>query len=75
MITAILKKVFDDHDKDSITTPSNFIPSFDKFALKSFNWLFYDCKISRSLVVNYLFSLSDHYLPKVIMKTINIALL
>ncbi len=75
MVAAIVRKAFDDHDNNITTGPSNYTPTLDKFALKAFNRLSHDREISRPLVASYLLNLSDHYSPKAIMKTINIALL
>ncbi len=75
MTAAIVKKAFDDHDKDSTNSLANYIPSLDKFTLKVFNQLSPDREISRPLVASYLLDLLDHYSPKVNMKTINIATL
>ena len=37
MVTAILRKAFNDYDKDSINSPANYTLSFDKITLKTFN--------------------------------------
>ncbi len=75
MAVAIMKKAFNDHDNKITTGPSNYTPTLDKFALKAFNQLSHDRKISGPLVASSLLNLPDHYLPKAIVKTINIALL
>ena len=75
MAAAIVRKAFDNHDKDSTSTPANYIPTRDKFALKAFNWLSYNQEISGPLVASYLLNLLDHYFRKENVKTINIALL
>ena len=75
MTAAIMKKAFDNHDNNIMTGPSNYIPTFDKFALKVFNQLSHNWKISRLLAASYLLNLLDHYFTKIIVKTINIALL
>ncbi len=75
MAAAIVRKAFDNHDKDSTNSSANYTPSLDKFALKAFNRLSHDWEISGPLVASYLLDLPDHYFPKVNIKTINIALL
>ncbi len=75
MVAAIVRKAFDNHDNNIATDPSNYIPTFDKFALKAFNWLSHDWEIRGPLVGSYLLNLPDHYSSKAIVKTINIALL
>ncbi len=75
MVATIVKKAFDDHDKDSTNSPANYTHSLDKFALKAFNRLSHDREISGPLVASYLLNLPDHYSLKVNMKTINIAFL
>lgn len=75
IIVAIVRKAFDNYDKDSITSLSNFTPILDKFALKAFNQLSYDRKIRGPLVASYLLYLPNHFFLKAIVKTINIALL
>lgn len=37
MAAAIVRKAFKDHDKDPTSTPGNYTPTLDKFALKAFN--------------------------------------
>ena len=37
MAAAIVRKTFDNHDNNITTSPSNYIPIFDKFALKAFD--------------------------------------
>lgn len=71
----IVKKSFDNHDKDFTTDLSNYTSTLDKFALKIFNQLSYDQKISEPLIASHLLNLSDHYFLKAIVKIINIALL
>lgn len=70
---ARVKKTFEDIDirfgLDNATS------SLDKFALKAFNQLFYDRKVSRSLVDSFLLGLPDHYSPTLVEKTIYIELL
>ncbi len=75
MIAAIVRKAFDNYDNNITTGLSNYTPTLDKFVLKAFNRLFQDQEFSGPLVVNYLLNLPDHYFPKAIVKTINIALL
>lgn len=72
---AIVKKVFNNHDNNLTTDLSNYTPTLDKFILKAFNQLFYNRKISGSLIASYLLNSSDYYSPKAIVKTINIVLL
>lgn len=71
----IVKKTFDDHNKDSTTASTNYIFTLDEFALKVFNQLSYDWEISKPLIASYLINLSDYYFPKINVKTINITLL
>lgn len=73
--TTIVSKVFNDYDNNLMTDPSNYTSLLDKFSLKAFNWLSHDWEISRPLVISYLLNLPNHYSLKVIMTTINIALL
>ena len=75
MTAVIVRKAFDDHDNNIMTSSSNYTPILDKFALKAFNQLSYNWEISRPLIASYLLNLSNHYSPKVIVKIINIALL
>ncbi len=75
MATAIVRKVFDDHEKDSTNSPANYTPSFNKFTLKAFNQLSHDREIIGPLVASYLLDLPDNNFLKVNMKTINIAFL
>lgn len=72
---AIVRKTFDNHDKDLITNPSNFILTLNKFALKAYNLLSHNREMSGLLVASYLLNLPDHYSPKAIVKSINIALM
>ena len=39
---AIVRKAFDNYDKDLTTISANYAPTLDKFALKAFNQLFYE---------------------------------
>lgn len=71
----IVKKTFEDHDKNLIPTFTNYILMLNKFALKMFNQLSHNWKINRLFIVSYLFNLLDYYFSKVVMKTINITLL
>ncbi len=54
---------------------SNYILTFDKFALEAFNPLSHDREISGPLVASYLLNFPNHYFLKAIVKIINIALL
>ncbi len=75
MTAAIVRKTFNNHDNNIMTSLSNYTPIFDKFALKAFNQLFHDREISRPLIASYFLNLPDHYSPKAIVITINITLL
>ena len=75
MPVTITRKAFDNHDNNITTSPSNYTSTLDQFVVKASNWLFHDRKISRPLVASYLLNLLNHYFPKAIVKTINIALL
>ncbi len=75
MAAAIVRKPFDDHENNITTGPSNYTSTLDQFALKAFNQLTHDREISGPLVASYLLNLLNHYFPKAIVKTINIALL
>ena len=75
MAATIVRKTFNNHENNITTGLSNYIPTLDKFALKTFNGLSYDREISRPLVIGYLLNLSDHYFLKTIVKIINILLL
>lgn len=73
MAIAINRIIFENLDiRSSIT---NTLLKLDKFILKSFNWLLYIQKISRLLVVSFLFDLINHYFIIVVVKTLNIILL
>ncbi len=74
MAAAIVRKAFNNYDNNITTSPSNYIPTLDKFTFKTFNQLFHDREISGLLVASYLLNLSNHYSPKAIVKTINITL-
>lgn len=70
---AINRIIFENLDiRSSIT---NTLLKLDKFIFKSFNWLLYIQKISRLLVVSFLFNLINHYFIIVVVKTLNIILL
>ena len=75
MAAAIGRKAFNNYDKDLTITLANYMPILDKFALKAFNQLFHNQKISGLLIASYLLNLLDNYSPKANLKTINIALL
>lgn len=75
MVMAIVGKAFDNHDKNFITSSSNYTPTHDKFAFKAFNQLSYNRKINELLVPSYLVNLLNHYSSKMVLKTINIAFL
>lgn len=70
-----MRKTFNNYDNDLTYSFTNYILFLNKFVLKAFNSLFYNWKISALLVANYLLNLSDHYFPKINLKTINITLL
>lgn len=72
MTTAIVKKAFENYDKNPIPTSANYTRTLDKFALKAFNKLSHDRKVSRPLVASSLLDLPDHYFSKAIVKSINI---
>ncbi len=75
MAVVIGRKTFDNHYNNITTCPCNYTPTFDKFALKAFNRLSHDREIGGPLIASYLLNLPNHYSPKVIVETINIALL
>ena len=68
---AMVKKVFKNLDIKSGL--ANAISSLDKFALKEFNQLFHNCKVSGPLIASFLLGLPDYYSPTIVVKTINIA--
>ncbi len=68
----IMRKAFDNHNKDLTNNLINYTSSLDKFALKAFISLFHNWEISGLLVASYLLDLLDHYSPKANIKTINI---
>ena len=61
MATAIMRKAFDNHDKDSTNSPAHYTPSLDKFALKTIHRLFHDQEMSGPLIVGYQLGLPDYY--------------
>lgn len=65
---AIVRNIFENFDTRSNTT--NIWRRLDKFALKTFNQLLYNLKVSKLLVVSFLFSLLDNYLLTAVMKLI-----
>lgn len=71
----MIRKTFENHDKNSIPGLTSYIPILDKFILKTFNWLSYNKKINELLATSFLFDLLDYYFLKAAIKTINIALL
>lgn len=75
MAAVIVRKVFDNYDKDLTNSPTSYILSFNRFALKVVNQLFYNWEMSGLLVASYLLNLSDHSSAKANIKTINIAFL
>ena len=75
MAVAIVRKAFDNHDKDLTSTSVNYILTLDKFTLKAFNQLSHNWEISGPLVASYLLHLPDHYSQMKNLKMINIALL
>lgn len=75
MAMTLVRKAFEDHDKNSILDSANYTPMLDKFALKAFNQLSYDHEVSGPLVASYLLDLPNHYSSQVIVKSININLL
>ena len=60
----IMRKIFDNHNNNIKTSPSNYTSTFDKFALKAINQLSYNKEISRLLVTSYLLNLLNHYFQK-----------
>lgn len=60
MAVVIVRKAFNDYDKNFTTSSSNYIPTLDKFPLKIFNQLSYDWEISGLLVASYLLNLPDN---------------
>lgn len=75
MATTIVRKTFENHDKNSIFSPTSYIVRLNKFVLKAFNQLYHNNEINKQLVASFLFDLLNYYFLKVAMKTINIALL
>ncbi len=75
MAAAIVRKAFDNYDNNITTGSSNYTLTLDKFTLKAFNQLSHDREINGPLVASYWLNLPNHYFLKVIVKTINIALL
>ena len=71
---AIVRKTFEDRDKPG-PRPPFYTPNLDKFLLKVFNRLSYNCKVCGSLVVGFLLDLSNHYTPNTSVKSINIFVL
>lgn len=64
----IVRNIFEDFDIRSNIT--NIWRRLDKFALKVFNQLLYNWKVSKLLVVNFLFSFLDNYFLIAVMKLI-----
>lgn len=62
------KKFFDNQNKDSTSMSTNYIPTFDKLALKAFNQLSCHWEINRLLVASYLLNFLDHYFQKKMLK-------
>lgn len=75
MAIAIVKKTFENYNKNAILIFANYILILDKFALKAFNQLFYHWKVSGLLIASFLLNLLDLYFLKAVVKTININLL
>ena len=59
---------YNNYDNNIKTSSFNYVFTFDKFALKVLNWLFYNQEISRPLVTSYLLNWPNHYFPKKIKK-------
>lgn len=75
MAVLMVRKAFEDHDKNPTSTSANYISKIDKFELKAFNQLSHDRKVVRPLITSYLFDLPEYYFLKAIVKSININLL
>lgn len=74
MAVAIVKKAFKDQDKPGFRLLF-YTLNLNKFLLKAFNRLSYNCKISRQLVARFLLVLPDHYNSNALIKSINISVL
>lgn len=74
MTIAIVRKALKDQNKTSSGPPS-YMSTLDKFGLKVFNRLFYDCEVSRPLVVGILLDLPDYYTSNASFKSINSSML
>lgn len=74
MVAAIVRKAFEDRDKSGPGLPF-YTPILNKFLLKAFNRLSYDCEVSRLLVVRFLLDLLNHYTPNALIKLINVFVL
>lgn len=74
MAIAIIRNVFEDRDKPG-SKPSSYTSNQEKFSLKAFNRLLYNCEICGLLVVEFLFDLLDHYTLNALIKSINIFVL
>lgn len=75
MIVAIVRKIFDNHDKVSTSILPLYIPILYKFILNIFNQLSHDQNISGLFIISYLLNFLNYHFPKVIVKIFNIALL
>ena len=73
MAVAMIRKAFKDHNTRLGIT--DILQGLDKFALKAFNQLLHNQKVSRPLVASFLLSFPNQYSLIAAVVTINIALL
>ena len=60
MATAIVRKAFEDQNKPGFG-PLSYMPTLDKFLLKAFNRLSYNCEVNGLLIAEFLLDLLDYY--------------
>lgn len=72
MIAVIVRKTFENHDKNFISSLINYILTLNKFILKIFNQLFCNKKINKLLIASFLLDLSNYYFLKINIKIIDI---
>lgn len=75
MEVAIVRKAFDNLDRDLINSLTNYTLSLHKFVCKAFNQLSHDWEISELLVASYLLDLPNYDFLRLNIKIINIAFL
>ena len=74
MITAIIKKTFENQNKPGLRLLF-YTPILDTFSLKAFNKLLHDYEVSKPLIARFLWDLPNHYTPNALVKLINISML